>query len=182
MIVIYSTGAVAVIDSSYGKPNRLINLGNVRCIGSEETIENCEKTKIPEEVGRHLYKFIQVAGVSCLRVKPVNNTETPISVIKTISTVTVVKTEYINTCTISDITCNTASFAMATGKSTVSVVETNSTSSILKPKTKSMAAIQSSVIQRPNPPSANTGKQKSTIMLAALVSVLVLLAVAVVVM
>ena len=106
---IYFKGAVAVIDSSYGKPNRTIHLGDVRCTGSEENIGNCENTKIPEEVGRHLHKFIQVAGVSCLRVKPITNTVSNESAIMTKSTVTVVKIEYINTCTASDVTCNTES-------------------------------------------------------------------------
>ena len=62
--------SVSVIDSSYGKPNRTVHLGNVDCTGSEETIEDCKITKIPHEGGMHLHKLIQVAGVSCLVVKP----------------------------------------------------------------------------------------------------------------
>ena len=48
----------------------------MECTGFERNIGECETEEIPEESGRELYKFIDIAGVSCLRVKPLANTET----------------------------------------------------------------------------------------------------------
>ena len=42
----------------------------MECTGFERNIGECETEEIPEESGRELYKFIDIAGVSCLRVKP----------------------------------------------------------------------------------------------------------------
>ena len=42
----------------------------MECTGFERNIGECETVEIPEESGRELYKFIDIAGVSCLRVKP----------------------------------------------------------------------------------------------------------------
>ena len=72
-------GSISVTDSSYGKPNRTVHLGNVDCTGSEESIKDCKITKIPHEGGIHLYKLIQVAGVSCLAVKPVTSMSTEVT-------------------------------------------------------------------------------------------------------
>ena len=59
-------GGDAVTGSLYGKPNRTIQLSNVRCTGSESSLDACDTTLLTPEEGRNLFPHVNVAGVKCL--------------------------------------------------------------------------------------------------------------------
>ena len=63
----HSTGAVAVINSMFGKPS---NLSNVECTGTENTLFDCSAVAIPGEVSISVANF-DVAGVICRDPPPV---------------------------------------------------------------------------------------------------------------
>lgn len=60
------TGAIAVLGSMYGKPNKAVHISNVNCVGGEERIDDCTKTSISLSEGKTTYKSANVAGVKCL--------------------------------------------------------------------------------------------------------------------
>ena len=55
--------------SHYGKPNKTIHIGNVRCHGNEENLQQCSKTTYSLEEGKQLQQDTDVAGVSCIPVQ-----------------------------------------------------------------------------------------------------------------
>jgi len=59
-------GGVAVTDLSYGEGRGLVWLENVRCIGSELRLENCDS----DPWGVHDCEHSQDAGVRCTPYKP----------------------------------------------------------------------------------------------------------------
>ena len=59
----YIGDSLALTGSHYGKPNKTIHAGNVRCQGDEESLRQCSKTEYGlKEI---LASDISVAGVSC---------------------------------------------------------------------------------------------------------------------
>ena len=74
------TGAVSSTDPHYDRPNGTIRLGSVSCTGLESNIGECEAEHISEEIGKELYKYIEVARVSCLlRAVPSPTSNTTVS-------------------------------------------------------------------------------------------------------
>ena len=59
-------GARATVDSSFGKPNKTVQLSNVGCNGTEATVDDCDGEHVPPSDGRQLYMIVDVAGVTCV--------------------------------------------------------------------------------------------------------------------
>ena len=59
-------GSLALTGSHYGKPNKTIHVGNVRCRGNEENLRQCSKITYSLEEGKQLRQDTDVAGVSCI--------------------------------------------------------------------------------------------------------------------
>ena len=57
---------MAFTGSHYGKPNKTIHAGNVRCQGDEDNLQQCSMTEYSLEEGKQLQLASEVAGVSCL--------------------------------------------------------------------------------------------------------------------
>ena len=55
---------MALIGSYYGKPNKAIHTGNVRCHGDEGSLQQCSKTEYG--LNEVLGSDVNVAGVSCV--------------------------------------------------------------------------------------------------------------------
>ena len=146
-------GAISSTDSRYGKPNRTVHLSKVECTGYERNIEECETEQIPEEDGQELYKYIDVAGVSCLRVKPPTSSSYASTVSTTTSTTTV-----------------------STTTSTSSITTTTSTSSTIVSESSKVSA--SSNIPVVSPPQAIIQNQESTGMMVAFIFTMALFIVA----
>ena len=77
---------MAFTGSHYGKPNKTIHAGNVRCEGDEENLEQCSMTEYALEKGKQLLQGTDVAGVSCVVPPPPPTTTTP--AISSVSTAT----------------------------------------------------------------------------------------------
>ena len=77
------TGSFAVLDSSFGRPNKTVHLTNVMCAGTEGNINECSKTVISLIEGKTLYKNNQVAGVDCIPEPPTQPACVVMSVPKT---------------------------------------------------------------------------------------------------
>lgn len=60
-----SLGALAVYDSTYGRPMKTVHLLNVGCDGNELNINECTKTVLSLNEGKTMYKNATIAGVSC---------------------------------------------------------------------------------------------------------------------
>ena len=65
MIFYYFIAATGIIGSYYGKPNRTIQLTNVTCNGSENTLDMCERMLLPPDEGIAEFSKVNVAGVNC---------------------------------------------------------------------------------------------------------------------
>ena len=63
-------GSLALTGSHYGKPNKTIHVGNVRCYGNEENLRQCSKTTYSLKEGQQLQQATDVAGVSCIVAEP----------------------------------------------------------------------------------------------------------------
>lgn len=55
----------ATLGSSYGKPNKTVQVSGAVCMGSEAMLQNCSLNLIPPDEGRGLYQYIDAAGVNC---------------------------------------------------------------------------------------------------------------------
>ena len=58
-------GSTAYTQSEFGKSDKTVHLSNVKCKGSEKSMQKCTKEKISLDEGEKLFKWIDVAGVSC---------------------------------------------------------------------------------------------------------------------
>ena len=47
------------------KPNKTIHLGNVVCLGNEESLSDCSATSYSLEQGKSLLNQVNIAGVAC---------------------------------------------------------------------------------------------------------------------
>ena len=63
--------------SYYGKPNKTIHAGNVRCQGEEANLRQCSKTEYA--LKELLAPDVNVAGVSCVPNADVTVTNAPLS-------------------------------------------------------------------------------------------------------
>lgn len=59
-------GAQATLSSSFGKPNKTVQLSNVGCNGTEARVDDCDGEHVPPSDGRQLYLIVDVAGVTCV--------------------------------------------------------------------------------------------------------------------
>ena len=55
-----------MIGGTLAKPNKTIHLGNVICIGDEESLSDCSATSYSLVQGKDLLNQINIAGVMCL--------------------------------------------------------------------------------------------------------------------
>ena len=70
LTVLIIGGSLALTGSHYGKPNKTIHIGNVRCRGNEENFQQCSKTIYSLEEGQQLRQATDVAGASCIVAEP----------------------------------------------------------------------------------------------------------------
>ena len=66
------TGAQAILNSFYGKPNTALHLSSVVCRGSEDRLVECAYELVPLEDGKNIVKHIDVVGVSCKKTASVS--------------------------------------------------------------------------------------------------------------
>ena len=60
-----NAGAVTLDGATLAKPNKTIHLGNVVCLGTEESLSDCSATSYSLEQGKDLLDQVNVAGVAC---------------------------------------------------------------------------------------------------------------------
>lgn len=63
--IYHLSGAQAVTDGSFGRPNKTIHLTKMGCDGTEPTLDECTKTVIALTEGKTTYKTKTAAGVDC---------------------------------------------------------------------------------------------------------------------
>ena len=84
-------GAVAVVDSRFGKPTSIVHLSNVQCRGIENTVFNCSADKL---LGSNtVVDVVNVAGVFCRDAPPAPSGEAVPTSSATVSIVTVLSVE-----------------------------------------------------------------------------------------
>ena len=64
--ILIKGGSLASTGSHYGKPNKTMHAGNVRCHGDEANLQECSMTTYSLEKGKQLRQDTDVAGVSCV--------------------------------------------------------------------------------------------------------------------
>ena len=84
-------GAVAVVDSRFGKPTSIVHLSNVQCNGTENTVFNCSADKI--HGSNTVVGDVNVAGVFCRDAPPAPSGEAVPTSSATVSIVTVMSVE-----------------------------------------------------------------------------------------
>ena len=93
----HTIGAVAVVDSRFGKPTSIVHLSNVQCRGIENTVFNCSAGKLL--VSNTVVDDINVAGVFCRDAPPAPSGEAVPSI--SVSIVTIERVQEVNACTTS---------------------------------------------------------------------------------
>ena len=64
------SGALPLLNSYYGKPDRVIHYSYILCNGNEQLITSCNKIIHSLEEGRQIYNEAEVAGVACNPASP----------------------------------------------------------------------------------------------------------------
>ena len=64
------SGALPLLNSYYGKPDRAIHYSYILCNGNEQLITSCNKIIHSLEEGRQIYNEAEVAGVACNPASP----------------------------------------------------------------------------------------------------------------
>ena len=59
-----------LLNSYYGKPDRVIHYSYILCNGNEQLITSCNKVIHSLEEGRQIYNDAEVAGVACNQASP----------------------------------------------------------------------------------------------------------------
>ena len=66
LIVLFSfSGAIPLLNSYYGKPDRAIHYSYILCNGNEQLFTSCNKIIHSLEEGRQIYNEAEVAGLAC---------------------------------------------------------------------------------------------------------------------
>ena len=66
----YHTAALSIPGSYYGKPNKTIHVKWVNCMGNEDDLTKCSRTKVSIVDGKKALPSTNVSGVDCIYDEP----------------------------------------------------------------------------------------------------------------